>query len=175
MRQRYLKRFFCSFHLERLAAFLLLFTSCHVYTFKDISIPADIKTVKVNFIENKARYVNPQVSPQLTDALQQKIVGQTRLNQTQNDDANYVIDGQITGYDVTTVGVANQTTSTNRLTMTVHISLKNNVNNKTDEFDISQSSDFNANLSLTQAEGQLLPDLIKNTRDAIFNRLFSNW
>lgn len=162
-----------------LIAFSLQLIACRIYTFKDISIPPEIKTVKINFIENKARYVNPQLSPQLTDALQQKISNQTRLTRTNSDDANYVIDGQITGYDVTTVGVSNQGSTaagfTNQLTLTVHIVLKNNVSTKTDEFDITQSAPFSGEFSLPQAEGQLLPDLIKNTRDAIFNRLFSNW
>ncbi len=157
----------------------LLLTSCHIYTFKDVSIPPEIKSIKINFIENKARYVNPQVSPQLTDALQQKITNQTRLNRTNNDDASYVISGQITDYDVTTVGVSNQGSTaagfTNQLALTVHISLKNNVSNKTDEFDIAQSAPFSGELSLSQAEGRLVPDLIKNTTDAIFNRIFTNW
>ena len=33
--------------------------NCNVYKFKDVSVPDSIKTVKVNFLENKARYVNP--------------------------------------------------------------------------------------------------------------------
>lgn len=157
----------------------LSLTACHIYTFKDVSIPPEIKSIKINFIENKARYVNPQLSPQLTDALQQKITNQTRLNRTNSDDASYVISGQITGYDITTVGVSNQGSTasgfTNQLALTVHINLKNNVSNKIDEFDILQSTPFSGELTLPQAEGRLLPDLIKNTTDAIFNRIFTNW
>ena len=41
-----------------------LFQGC--YTFKDISIPPEVKTVKVNYFENKARIVNPQLSQKLT-------------------------------------------------------------------------------------------------------------
>src|SRR5688500_15822636 len=62
-------------------------SSCRIYSFKDVSIPPEVKTVKIGFIENKARYVNPQISPRLTDRLQQKITGQTRLTRTNNDDA----------------------------------------------------------------------------------------
>ena len=40
-------------------------TSCG-YKFQDITIPDTIKTVKINFIENRATYVNPQFSPALT-------------------------------------------------------------------------------------------------------------
>src|SRR5688500_10532628 len=56
----------------------LLFSGC--YTFKDIgSIPKEVKTFRVSYIENRSRYINPQLSPQMTDKLRQKIINQTRL------------------------------------------------------------------------------------------------
>src|SRR5207249_10313815 len=73
----------------------LFFTSCGIYTFKDVSIPPEVKTVKINFIENRASYKNPQLSPRLTDQLQQKIANQTRLTRTNSDDAHYQIRGYI--------------------------------------------------------------------------------
>ncbi|TAF55533.1 MAG: hypothetical protein EAZ62_02265, partial [Sphingobacteriia bacterium] len=83
----------------------LVLASCKVYSFKDAVIPQEVKTVKIGFIENRARYVNPQLSPRLTDALQVKITSQTRLTRTNNDDAHYQISGTITNYDPTlTVG-----------------------------------------------------------------------
>lgn len=156
-----------------LIGILWLLPGC--YTFKDVSIPPEIKTVKVNYLENKARYINPTLSPQLTDRLRQKIVNQTRLIQTNNDDAHYVISGQITGYDVITTGVSQQQASVNRLNVTFHLELRDNVNNKDTESDISRSFDFSANLSLSQAEAQLREDILKNLTDEIFNKIFSNW
>ena len=53
------------------------------YSTKDTSpIPTEVKTFRVNYLENKARYVNPTITPQLTEKLKQKIIGQTRLRQT---------------------------------------------------------------------------------------------
>ena len=73
--------------------------SCKVhYGFKDITIPPDVKTIKVNFIENRAPYINPQLSPQLTDRLRQKIVSQTRLKQTNTDEADWDVAGTVTDY-----------------------------------------------------------------------------
>src|ERR1044071_8576619 len=103
----------------------LLFTGC--YTFKDIgSIPKEVKTFRVNYIENRARYINPQLSPQLTDKLRQKITGQTRLTGISGDDAHFDISGLVTSYNVTTSGISpngqngQQQASINRLTVTVH-------------------------------------------------------
>ncbi|TDH26630.1 hypothetical protein EXU57_09865 [Segetibacter sp. 3557_3] len=149
--------------------------SCRVYSFKDVTIPPEVKTIKIGFIENKARYVNPQLSPRLTDRLQQKIVNQTRLTRTNSDDAHYQISGYVSDYSVSTAGISNQQSATNRLTVGVHLVFRNTLTNKTEEFDLSRNFDFNANLSLTQAEASLNEEIIKNVTDEIFNRIFSNW
>jgi len=155
---------------------LLSFSGCGVYSFRDAVIPDNIKTVKIGFIENKARYVNPQLAPMLTDKLQQKIIGQTKLTRTNSDDAHYQIYATITNYDPTqTVGVSAQQATTNRLTVTVHVLLKKTLENKEQEFDVTRNFDFSANLTLNQAEGQLMDDIIRNITDDIFNQIFSNW
>jgi hypothetical protein len=173
--------------LQWIAFFLLpiafLFTSC--YSFKDIgSIPPEVKTFRVNYIENKARYVNPQLSPQLTDKLRQKITSQTRLTGVQGEDAHYDISGTVTGYNVTTSGVSTgassgtnqQQASIQRLTVIVHLNFRNNLDpTKNFEADVSRNFDYGATLSLTQAEAQLNETIIKNMVDEIFNRIFSNW
>ena len=66
-------------------------SSCGVYRFSDASVPDSIKTVKVNFIANRASYINPQISPRLTDKVRQKIVAQTRLTQTNNNATDSLI------------------------------------------------------------------------------------
>lgn len=165
---------------KKIATLLLLISlslsGCFVYKFNDAVIPTNVKTVKIGFIKNRARYVNPQLSPKLTDKLQSKITGQTKLTRTNNDDADYVISGAITNYDPSqTVGVSAQQASTNRLTVTVHIVLRKTLENKVEEFDVSRSFDFSANLTLQQAEGQLLDEVVRNLTDEIFNRIFNNW
>jgi len=154
---------------------IFLFAGC--YTFKDIgTIPKDVKTFRVNYIENRARYVNPQLSPQLTDKLRQKITGQTRLVGVQTDDAHYDISGQVTGYNVTTSGISDQKAATQRLTVTVHINFRNNLDqSKNFEADVSRNFDYSAELTITQAEAQLTETIVKQVVDEIFNRIFSNW
>jgi hypothetical protein len=150
-------------------------SSCNVYKFRDISIPDSIKTVKVNFIENKAPYVNPQLSPRLTDKLRQKIVGQTRLSQTNNDNADWIVGGRITNYAFSTSGISQQQVATNRLTVTVHITLNDQKANKNQEYDVSRNFEYSGNMSLQQAEASLGDEIIRGLTDDIFNRLFSNW
>lgn len=154
------------------------FATCK-YSFKDTSpIPADITTFRVNLFENHARYVNPSVSPALTEKLRQKIISQTRLRETKNDDANYDISGFVSDYSVTTSGVQNQQASSNRLNVTFHLIFKNTVDPdpaKSFETDLTSNYDFPASQSLQQAESNLMDNILKTVTDAIFNKIFSNW
>ncbi len=162
-----------------LACVLVFSNACRVvrYGFRDIgAIPDSINVVKVSLIENRARYVNPQLSPKLTDRLRQKIVGQTRLSQTNNDEnADWIISGEIRDYSVSTSGISNQQTAANRLSVAVHIVLDDRKQVKVTEFDISRNFEFAATLSLQQAEAALLDEMIRGLTDDIFNRVFSNW
>lgn len=164
-----------------LPAFLLLAwvvsqSSCGVYRFSEAGAVADsIKTVKVNLIENRAQYVNPQLSPRLTDKLRQKIVGQTKLTQTNNDNADWVINGYIKEYTFSTSAISGQQASNNRLTVTIHITKNSNKEDKTDEYDVSRSFEFKSSKTFQQAEIDLADEMIRTLTDEIFNKLFSDW
>ena len=154
----------------------LMNSNCKVnYSLHDVSIPDSIKTVKVNFIENKARYVNPRLSPTLTDRLRQKIVGQTRLTQTNGDNADWEISGYVSDYSVSTSGISQQQTSINRLNVSVHITLFNRKAGDQKEFDVSHPFDFPANLTLQAAESSLSDQIVRDMTDEIFNHVFSDW
>ena len=158
--------------------FLVAFPGCLGYKFNQVNIPAEIKTVRVQFIENKARYINPQLSPQLTDRLRQKIVSQTKLTQVNNENADYDISGYISQYDVSTSGISNQQVATNRLTVSVNltlIDLKSSPAKEPKNITASRSFDFSASLTLTQAEQSLQSDIIRNLTDEVFNKIFSDW
>lgn len=145
------------------------------YSLKDVSIPPAIKTVRVFFIDNKARYINPQLSPKLTDKLRQKIINQTRLSQT-NNDADYEVSGYISDYSVSTSGISQQQAASNNLNITVHIIFRNRQDEKKNfEADITRNFPFSASKSLTQAETELNEQMVTNLTDEIFNRIFSNW
>jgi len=156
--------------------FTLSFATCK-YSTKDVApIPADVKTFRVNYFENKARYVNPQLSPAITEKLKQKIIGQTRLRQTNNDDAHYDISGYESDYSESITFISGHQASTNRLNVTFHLIFKNSLDNtKNFETDVSSNYDFSAQLTLPQAESQLQDEIVKNVTDAIFNKIFSNW
>ncbi|MEO7524028.1 MAG: LPS assembly lipoprotein LptE [Ferruginibacter sp.] len=146
------------------------------YSFKDVSIPIEVKTFRVNPLENKAQYVNTQLAPQLTERLKQKIIGTTRLRQTNDDDAHYDISGYVSQYYTSTISITGSTASGNRLTVGFHLIFKNTLDEKKNlEADLTRTFDFDGTLSLTQAEASLNDEIIKNLVDEIFNKIFSTW
>jgi len=157
------------------------FTGCGVYKFSDVGgPPPEVKTVKVSFIENLAPYVNPQLSPTLTDRLRQKINNQTKLTLTNSDDAHWIISGYITDYTVNVVGVTSNDgrsqASVNRLNVSVRIVVNKQIEGKEpEEYTASRQFDFNANQTLQAVEASLLDEMVRNLTDEIFNRIFSNW
>jgi hypothetical protein len=157
-----------------LTALLSVQGTCR-YSMKDVSIPPEVKTVRINYIENRARYINPLLSPRLTEKLRQKVINQTRLSQT-NGEAHYEISGVITDYSVSTSGIADRQASSNNLNVTVSLTFKNRLDEKKNfESSITRNFPFSSGLSLQQAEAQLNEQIINNLTDEIFNKIFSNW
>jgi len=168
-----------STQIARISVLALIITfilsGCKIYSFTGANIPPEIKTVRVQFIRNEARYQgNTQLSPQLTEKLRQKIINQTKLTQVNNDNADYDISGFVSQYDVTTSGISAQQVATNRLTVAVSMTLldRKTPNQEPKNFTVSRSFDFSANLTLPQAEQKLNEEMIRNLVDEIFNQIF---
>jgi hypothetical protein len=119
-----------------------------------LPIPPEIKTFRVNQLENRASYVNPQLSQQLTEKLKQKIIGTTRLRQTNNEDAHYDISGWVSQYNTSTTGISGNTASGNRLSVSFHLVFKNTVDEKKNfEAEIPYNLDFSSQSLFTTGRG----------------------
>lgn len=152
------------------------FSTCK-YGFKDTApLPAEVKTFRVNYLENRAQYVNTQLSPQLTEKLKQKVINTTRLKQTNNDDAHYDISGFVSQYYTSTISITGNNSSGNRLTVGFHLVFVNTLDDtKNFEADLTRTFDFDAQSSLADAERRLNDEIVKQVVDEIFNKIFSNW
>jgi hypothetical protein len=164
-----------------IAGLFVIISSCGKYNFTGKgTFPKDIHSVRIPFIENRAAYINPQLSPTLTDRLKQKIIRQSKLSSTNNDNADLDILATITNYDVSTSGVSNTNgksqASINRLTVSVHVVVADKVDaTRSREFDVSRSFDFSASSTLQSAEATLLDEMVRNLSDEIYNGIFSDW
>ncbi len=155
---------------------LFNFATCK-YGFKDVSpIPAEVKTFRVQTLQNRAQYVNTQLAPSLTEKLKQKIIGTTRLRQTNNDDAHYDISGYVSQYFTSTVSITGNTSTGNRLTVGFHLIFKNTLDDKKNfEADLVRTYDFNGSQTIADVGNSLTPTMVSDLADEVFNKIFSNW
>lgn len=163
-----------------LAALMLtlpLLQSCGIYSFTGTSIQPDVKTVTVNYFEYLAPKVNPSLSNQITEAMQEKFIKLTKLELV-DIDGDLEIIGAVTGYDVKATAItANESAAQNRLTVNVKISF---VNRKYPEDDFNDKSfsayaDFDATQSLDAVESTLCEEIVEQLCEDIFNSTVANW
>lgn len=173
-----MKRFLAYFMMAlSLAVTAFIVHSCGIYSFSGTSIQPEVKTVTVNYFEYKALKVNPSLSNQMTEAMQDKFLKLTKLEQVEMEGDIEII-GAITGYDVKATAVtANESVAQNRLTVTVKVSF---VNRKfpEDNFDdksFSAYQDFDAMQSLESVEATLCEDIVEQLCEDIFNATVAQW
>lgn len=153
----------------------LIFQSC--YTLSGSSIDPSWQTIKIPTFPNYASYQNPNLSQQFTDELQDIFNNRTNLSLTNDDDADLLIEGEITNYQQSSVAIqANEIAGQNRLTVTVRVRYQNN-KDESKSFDRSFSGyeDFDANLTLQQAEDALLESILEQITTEIFNAIAMDW
>lgn len=156
---------------------LPMLQSCGIYSFTGTSIQPDVKTVTINYFEYLAPKVNPSLSNDITQALQEKFIKLTKLELV-DIDGDLEIVGSVTGYDVKATAItANESAAMNRLTVNVKISF---VNRKYPEEDFENKSfsayaDFDANQSLDAVEASLCEEIIEKLCEDMFNATVANW
>ena len=150
--------------------------SCGIYSFTGTNIQPDVKTITIPLVEYKALRVNPSLSNQLTEALQDKFRKLTSLEQV-DVDGDLELVCEVTGYDVKAVAVtAGEVAAQNRLTVTVKIEFSNR---KYPEDDVSSSfsayEDFDSSNSLDAVEGSLCETIVEKLVEDIFNATVAQW
>ena len=156
---------------------LPLLHSCGIYSFTGTSIDADVKTVTINYFEYLAPKMNPSLSNQLTEALQEKFIKLTKLELV-DIDGDLEIVGAVTGYDMKASAItANEQAAQNRLTVNVKISF---VNRKYPEEDFNDKAfsayaDFDATQSLDAVESSLCEEIVEQLCEDMFNATVANW
>jgi len=149
---------------------------CGVYSFTGASIPPEAKTISVLYFPNKASMVQPTLSKSITEALQDKFRSESSLSVVQRN-GDLAIEGEITGYDTQPMAIqGNQIAALNRLTITVNVRFRNRFEEKANfESSFSRYRDYQSNKSLSAAESELLPGMIEELIQDIYNKCVVNW
>ena len=146
------------------------------YSLSGASIPPDAKTFSVAYFPNNAPMVEPILSSTLTDALVDKFSRQTRLTQV-DEGGDFAFEGEITGYSSTTASASsNDVALLNRLTITVKVRFTNALEpamsfNKS----FTAFADYDSSRLLTEVAGELVPEIVDQLVNDIFQASASNW
>lgn len=153
------------------------YTLVACYTLSGSSIDPNWQTIKIATFPNYAPYQNPNLSREFTNQLQDIFNNRTKLSLTTDENADLLIEGEITGYQQSSVAIqANEIAGKNRLTMTVRVRYQNN-QDESKSFDRSFSAyeDFESNQTLQQAEDALLESILEQLTAQIFNAIAMDW
>jgi hypothetical protein len=163
--------------LSLLISGILMLYGCKIsYSFTGASIPPEVKTVSIQYFQNRASLVQPGLSQYITDALIDKCKAQTNLGITNGiGDVNF--EGEITDYSNRPYTVSSDAqAATNRFTISVKVKFTNSVDpNLNYEQTFSRYEDYSSNLDLSQVEKELSDKIVELLVEDIFNKAFVNW
>ncbi|HEY3371431.1 MAG TPA: LptE family protein [Prolixibacteraceae bacterium] len=156
---------------------LVIFTACKIsYSFSGAVPMVGVKTFSVAYFPNRAKLVNPNLSQNITDGLQEKLIRQTSFSQI-SESGDLEFSGQITEYDVRPMNIQQgDLAALNRLTIGIKVKYTNNKDHEQDwEKSFSAYEDFESSQSLSSVEDGLVPEIVKKLTDDIFNASIANW
>ena len=150
--------------------------SCGIYSFTGASIPAEAKTVSVQYFNNKAATVQPTLSQVFTERLKDMFLEQTNLTLSENE-GDLAFSGYISKYQIKPMAIkANETAGQNRLTIAVKVIYKNSFDSENNfEQIFSRYHDYDSAENISDIEGALIEDITNELVEDVFNKAFVNW
>ena len=154
----------------------LLLTSCGIYSFTGASIPAEAKTVSVQYFGNKSATVQATLSQVFTERLKDVFVEQTNLTLSENE-GDLAFSGYISRYQIKPMAIkADETAGQNRLTISVKVTYHNSFDAKSSfEQTFSRYRDYESSQNISDIESVLIEGITNELAEDIFNKAFVNW
>ncbi|ADX67276.1 MULTISPECIES: LptE family protein [Weeksella] len=156
----------------------LLLSAC--YTLSGSSISRDWDTIYVATFPNRAPLQNPNLSQEFTIELQDIFRNRTKLNLTDNEDADLIIEGEINNYQVASTQIQSTTqgeqAAKSRLTIGVSVRYINNKDeSKSFNKSYSDFEEFDGTQTLSEVEDALVPEIVNRLKQQIFNDIAMDW
>ncbi len=160
-----------------LIALVVSTTSCKIsYSFSGVNISPEVLTYSVDYFPNRAALVQAQLSQVFTDALMDKIQGNTSIDLSR-DGGDVQFSGEITNYETRPTAITSaETAARNRLTITVRVKYVNVVEPDLDfDSSFSRYEEYDASQNLNDVEDALITLLVDDLVEDIFNKAFISW
>ncbi len=162
--------------------FILMFAAilqgCGAYSFTGADIDySTTKTFQVNYFRNNSQIVEPGISRDFTQKLQDLLLNQTSLDLV-NANGDLVFEGEITQFYIAPItATSNSTAAQNRLTISVNVRF---FNTKDELKDFEQPFTFyydytGTNLLVGSALDAAVDIIFERLTQDIFNKSLANW
>jgi hypothetical protein len=135
-----------------------------------------MKTISVQYFQNRASIVQTGLGQYITDAIIDKCKAQTNLSLVNGlGDADF--EGEIIDYNTRPQTVAaDAQAATNRFTITVRVKYSNSINPELSfEQTFSRYEDYDSRYNLDEVEEELSAKIVELLVEDIFNKAFVNW
>lgn len=145
-------------------------------TMSGASIPENLHTFSVQYINNRAPLVNPELSSTLTEGLKDRIQNESRLGLV-NENGDVDFSGDITAYSTQPMALkADAVSAQTRLTVTCKIRCRNSKDPQKDwEQTFSAYQDYDSENNLSDVESDLVELIVDEITENIFNKAFADW
>ena len=156
-----------------MAAFFWACSGGYSFTGGDVG---DAKTFSVDFFQNFAPLVNPNLSQLFTEELKDIFVQQTNLK-LRPDDGDLHFEGTIVDYSVMPISAqANLSSSQSRLTITVNVIFTNKLDEKKNfQQRFTRFADFSSDQNFAAVEDALVRQINRELAENILNKAIVNW
>jgi len=153
---------------------ILFLSGC--YSFKGISIPDNISSYNIPYIEITTPDAPPSINTDLQDKLIQKINSETRLAFSAGS-PDVVFLAAISGYSVRSIGANSENSvDANQLNISVKVEYTDSTNEENNwKQNFSQQRQFPAGTDLLSVQDQLVGEIFDDLVEDIFNKAFTNW
>ena len=154
----------------------LIFTGCGIYSLTGASVPPEAKTISIQYFPNKAKLVEPTLSPVFTNLLRNKFTSQLNLNMIDRN-GDLAFEGEIIGYKTMPVAIqGDQTAAMNRLTIIVNVRYVNKFEPDKDfEQKFTEFSEYPSDKDFNSVKAELVQQISEALADDIFNKAVINW
>lgn len=146
-------------------------------TMSGASIPENLTTFSVQYINNRAPLINPDLSQTLTEGLKDRIQTESRLILVEDAMGDVDFSGNITSYGTKAMAIKSDAVSAEtRLTVAVKIRFRNFKDPKGDwEQSFSAYQDYDSDNNLSDVEEELVELIVDELTENIFNKAFADW
>lgn len=156
---------------------LVSFSGCKVnYSFTGASISPEIKSISIDFFENKATLAPPVMSQTFTETIKNTFLTQTSLTMLAKQ-GDLQFKGYVANYISAPAAIqGDDNAALNKLTITVKVEFVN-TKDPTQNFDkmFSNFQTYDASSNLADVEDILIQEISELIAQNIFNDSVSNW